>query len=105
MACGPSGQSATVTKAIDPVLISALVRAEAWKARLLSGSETNINAFAREEGVTRPYVSRLMRVAFLVPDLKRRILDGIQPESLTLQAIMQNGLPLEWAEQRKTYAA
>lgn len=48
--------------------------------------------------------ARLIRIAFLAPDLKRAILDGVQPEGLTLQAVMTRELPLAWDAQRRLYA-
>ena len=39
------------------------------------------------------YASRLLRVAFLAPDLKRAILEGRQPAAMNLQAIMTRDLP------------
>ncbi len=52
------------------------------------------------EGVTPSYVRRILRTAFLAPDLKRAILDGSQPPRLTLQAIMTGDIPLSSERQR-----
>lgn len=60
---------------------------------------------AEAEGVTQTYVIRLLRIAFLAPDLKRAILDGAQSDRLTLEDVMRNDLALEWSEQRRRYAA
>ena len=83
--------------------VRAPVRAEAWKRRLLSGTVTRLEELAREEGVTASYVTRVMRVAFLAPDLKRAILDGVQPAGLTLQRVQDQEMPLAWERQRAQY--
>jgi hypothetical protein len=46
-----------------------------------------------------PYLRRLIRLAFLAPDLQRAILAGTQPPGLTLEQLMRAPLPLLWSEQ------
>ena len=102
---GPGGSPAIHAPKMDPALSAALVRAEAWKAKLLSGRSANLAEIAEDEGVTLTYVTRVLRVAFLAPDLKRAILDGAQSDRLTLEDVMRNDLPLDWSDQRRRYAA
>ena len=91
-------------RTVDGSLSAALVRAEAWKRTLMTGEEATLAAIARKEGMTDGYAARLIRVAFLAPDLKRAILDGTQKEAMSLQALMTCDMPLAWAEQRRLYA-
>ena len=49
-----------------------------------------------------PYDRRILRLAFLAPDLQRDILAGRQPASLNLEYIMAREIPLAWSDQRKT---
>jgi hypothetical protein len=72
---------------------------------LLSGEVENINAIAEAETVSGAFVRRMIRPAFLAPDLKAAIIDGRQPVGLTLEAVTRAELPLDWAEQRRLYAA
>jgi hypothetical protein len=103
VAINPTGGNAIARIRHDRALVTALVRAEAWKRRLLSGTVTRLEELAREEGVTASYVTRVMRVAFLAPDLKRAILDGVQPAGLTLQRVQDQEMPLAWERQRAQY--
>ncbi len=64
-----------------------------------------MDALAVEEDLNPTYAARMLRVAFLAPDLKQAILEGSAPEGLSLQAIMHRGLPLDWDEQRTLFAA
>lgn len=48
---------------------------------------------------------RLIRLAFLAPDLQRAILAGDQPERLTLARFLESDLPLSWVGQRWMFAA
>ncbi len=102
-ALGPAGQNAVVTIERDPVLASALIRAEAWKRRLLNGEVPHVEAIAQEENLTSPYIARMARLAFLDPALKRQILEGKQPAGLTLQRLMTNPIPLAWSAQQALY--
>lgn len=49
------------------------------------------------------YQRRLIRLAFLAPDLQATILEGRQGPGLTLAALMAEDLPLSWAGQRKLF--
>jgi hypothetical protein len=46
-----------------------------------------------------PYERRLLRLAFLAPDLQKAILAGRQPPGLTLSQLMTNPIPLSWHAQ------
>lgn len=87
----------------DLALASALIRAETYKRHLLAGDVTTLETIAAEEGVTAPYIARMIRIAFLDPGLKHQILDGRQPEGLTLQRLMTRPIPLVWAAQQTLY--
>ena len=83
----------------NPSLIKAVARAHGWYQKLLSGSASQAS-IAKENGVNDKYVSRLIRCAFLAPDITAAILDGRQPLDLTLDAILDNLSP-EWEVQRQ----
>ena len=48
---------------------------------------------------------RILRLAFLAPDLQRAILEGRQPRDLTLAHLIEGDIPLLWSEQRRLFAA
>ena len=57
---------------------------------------------ARQEDVVSSYVTRLLRLSYLAPDIIAAILKGSQPVELTASRLAQlKNLPLDWAEQRK----
>ncbi len=86
----------------NKALIKALGRGWAWKERVFNGSGSPLRMIAEEEGLTGRYVSRLIRLTFLAPDIVEAILGGRQPADLELQRMLAN-LPLSWAEQRRRY--
>ena len=53
---------------------------------------------AAAEKINSSYVSRLLRLTLLAPDIVEAILDGRQPENVTLPGLMQP-FPAEWERQ------
>jgi hypothetical protein len=63
---------------------------------------TSIDTLAEREGVGRTYILRLLRLAYLAPDIVEAILAGLEPQGLTVNRLMkQVQLPTGWAEQRQ----
>lgn len=84
----------------DNALVKAVARASLWNRKLVDGEIPSINAVAREEGLSSGYVRRLLPLAFLAPDIIDAILEGRQPQGLSLLRLTQ-GLPLLWTAQRQ----
>ena len=85
----------------DPKLIELLARAHEWFGRLSSGQDTQVSAIAAEKRFSASYVTRVMYLAFLAPDIVRRILKGDHPPDLGADRLMRSvPLPLAWPEQR-----
>ena len=85
----------------DPSLVKAIVRGQLWFEQLTRGRAESMSEIAKDEGVTPHYVSRLIALAFLAPDIVAAVFSGTQPVELTVEALTKHGdLPLDWAEQR-----
>ncbi len=63
----------------------------------------DLEDLARAKGVNATYVSRVLRLMLLAPEIVEAILDGQQPVGLQLDDLLA-GLPLEWAEQHEHFA-
>lgn len=98
----PGGSGEEQRARPNVALIKAVARAYTWYERLLSGEATSLQAIAREHSVMPRYVRRILRCAFLAPDLVEAILQGHQPPGLTLAGLCHT-LPLDWAEQCKEF--
>ena len=95
-----TGQNGSDSKA-DPALIKAVVRARKWFDNLATGNARSLGDIAKEEGVSDRYVTKLLPLAFLAPEVVETILEGTQPFELTAEALTKRvNLPLDWAEQR-----
>ena len=83
-----------------------LVKAIAWARDLrqrLERDGKSLDELAREDGCSRPYVSSMIRLAYLAPGITQSILDGTQPAQLTLADLMQRDIPVDWAEQHTRF--
>lgn len=53
-------------------------------------------------GATASYFSRIVRLAYLAPDITTAILDGRQPATLSATRLAEAwALPITWAAQRR----
>ena len=97
----PDGtQGSPLSKAtIDSTMVKAIARAFRWQAMLENGTYGCIEDIARAERINGSFVSRVIRLALLAPDIVELILAGKQPASLTLKALMAP-FPVEWESQR-----
>ena len=77
----------------------ALARGHRWLAMLESGQVSSLREIAAREGVDNSYVSRMMNLTVLAPDIVEAILDDTLPDHLTLFDIAVDPLAL-WDEQR-----
>jgi hypothetical protein len=92
----------TLERRQDITLIKAVARAFRWRRMLESGRFATINELAAAEKINSSYVSRVLRLTLLAPDIVEAILDGRQPEGMTLPGLLQP-FPVEW--QRQNHAA
>ena len=94
-------QRNTAPAAPNPRLIKLIARAHLFGKRLAQGGG-RFAEFAKGEELHRSYYSRVLRLAYLAPDITGAILEGRQPASLTPTLLIEHpNLPLAWPEQRK----
>ena len=77
----------------------ALARGHRWLAMLESGQVSSLREIAAREGVDNSYVSRMMNLTVLAPDIVEAILDDTLPDHLTLFDIAVDP-QAPWKEQR-----
>jgi len=76
-----------------------IARAHRWQQLLESGRYATIGELARDVGVDNSYLARLLRLTLLAPDLIASILDGTEPNGLSLAKLYR--MPVEWEEQKR----
>lgn len=78
-------------------IITALARAFAWSEMLERGEVTSISDLARRLEVDSSYIDRVLRLATLAPDIIKAILQGQEPNGLSLARLTKT-LSEDWAE-------
>jgi site-specific DNA recombinase len=85
---------------VVPSLLKAVARGHDWYQRMVNATAWGRSSLSRQTGLDDRYVSRILKCAFLAPDIVEAILDGRQPTNFSLEQL-RNQLPLSWVEQRK----
>ena len=98
----PVSTTSRSSSAADTTLVKALARAFRWRRMMEAGRHGTIDELAAAEKINSSYVSRVLRLTLLAPDIVEAILDGRQPEGMTLPALMEP-FSVEW-ERQKTLA-
>lgn len=96
-------EGVTQPRRTDSTLVKALARAFRWKRMLESGEFTTIAELAEREGIAPSYMTRVLRLTLLAPDIIEAILDGKPGPVATLAKLMKPP-PLGWDEQRRALA-
>ena len=102
----PDGASAWVSPRarIDSTMIKAIARGFRWRKLLETGVYGTIEEIAAAEKINSSYVSRLLRMTLLAPDIVDAILDGRQPAEMTL-AVLMAPFAVEWNYQRAYFSS
>ena len=95
----PSGSAAA--PAVDRTLVKAIVQGREWWQELLADDSLTLDAIGQREGITSPYVLRIIRLAFLSPQMLDSIIAGTLPAHLTLKRLIAtDGVAARWDGQQ-----
>jgi len=84
----------------DNTLVKALARAFRWKRMLESGEFATIAELAERDGIAPSYMTRVLRLTLLAPDIVEGILDAKQGPEVTLAQLLEP-FSGEWTKQRR----
>jgi hypothetical protein len=84
----------------DGTLVKALARAWRWQGMLEEGRFASVRELAEAERVGLSYISRIMRLTLLAPDIIERILDGRPAPQL---GELMQPFPVAWERQRSQF--
>ena len=94
----PEPEAHFQSRSQDPHILKALGRAWAWRRRLEAGEVATINEIAKAEGFTDRFVSRMVRLAYLSPDVLERLVISRDPPSVSVNELI-DATYLPWAKQ------
>ncbi|WP_229583440.1 recombinase family protein [Paracoccus sp. S-4012] len=81
----------------DTQLVAHLTRTRRWLGEIRRGRE--IRSLAKADGVSEGCLRLHLQLAFLAPAIQQAILDGTQPEALTVHRLTRPEMPADWAAQ------
>ncbi len=82
--------------------LRAIHNARRWTEMLMNGEAKNITDLAGQLGMKSPYVTRILNLNNLAPDIVKAIIAGNEPDGLSIEKVSRN-LPEDWNEQRKLF--
>jgi hypothetical protein len=84
----------------DGTLVKALARAWRWQRMLDEGVCNSVSESGDAENISKSYVSRILRLALLAPDIIEAILASSTEQALVLE-MLERPLPPSWEGQRQ----
>ena len=85
-------------QAQDPHVLRAIARAWSWRRQLETGAASTIQDIAAAEKLSDRFVSRMMRLAFLSPEVLEQLVIRRVPPALSIVDLMAVA-ELPWSEQ------
>jgi site-specific DNA recombinase len=87
---------------VDVVLMKTIARAHRWFDQLVSGEVKSLTAIATREGLNYRFVGKIIKLAFLAPEIAEAIAEGRQPPELSTELLTKRiSLPLDWNDQKR----
>lgn len=100
----PADHASTEARMQDAHVLRAIARAWNWRRRLERGEASTIADIAAADNVSDRFVSRMMRLAYLAPDVLEKLLIHRIPLALSLNDLMAVA-ERPWAEQMEVVFA
>jgi hypothetical protein len=99
----PSGTAPwSPTPRVDTALLKAVVRAHRWRGMLESGEYSSAAELAKAEKVNDSYLSRILRLTLLAPEIVEAIVVGKQPPMMQVDDLLKP-LPAQWQRQKSLF--
>ena len=87
-----------------PSLVKAIARAHDWVRAIVAGEYRDQREIAKAIGVNERYVSHVIAVAFLAPQIVEAIADGHEHSAVNLAMLLDNTSSMSWREQCARFA-
>jgi hypothetical protein len=102
----PDGSQLAPSSKLQPdgTLVKALARAWRWQKLLDKGVYASVSEIGDAENISKSYVSRILRLALLAPNVVEEILAGTADQMLVLERL-ERPMPASWSDQRSLLSA
>jgi DNA invertase Pin-like site-specific DNA recombinase len=98
MVNGPTPEAHTSSVKI---LQTALLKALTWNQELITGKVLSASEIANREKVTSRYVTHILKLAFLSPEIIKSITQGAVPATFNMEVFKKLDLKYDWSDQEK----
>ena len=93
-----------IRSTVDLTLVRLIVKARGWWQRLQQERGLTVSGLAASEEVTQSYVTRILRLAFLSPDVVKSNMTGRQPAWLDSGSLCgRDTISLDWDQQKRNF--
>src|SRR3982074_672186 len=89
---------------VDTALVKAIVGAQRWRQMLENGDYSSSAELAKAEKVNNSYLSRILHLTLIAPDIIEAILTGRQPSTLQLDDLLKP-LSAVWSQQHSALSS
>jgi hypothetical protein len=99
----PSSLPDATVGGFDESMIRTLGKGFHWQKQLDEGRYAHVSDLARKQKLERGWVSEILRMTLLAPDIITAIVEGRQPRHVNLHALRGriDIIPRDWNEQRR----
>jgi hypothetical protein len=94
----PADYRASEDQAQDPHILRAIGRAWAWRRRMEAGEFGTVRDLAIAVNLAERHVSRQLRLAYLAPEVLKRLVFGREVTAVTVMQLTESAA-LPWADQ------
>ncbi len=84
------GGDSVVSRGTDPALVKLFGRARCWFDDLVSGRAASMAAIGQREKLGKRYVSRVIRFAFLAPNIVEEVVEGRHRPDFTAESLLRS---------------
>lgn len=84
-------------------LLQAIQKSRQWTDMLINGEAGNVTDLAEKLGHKPSYVTRILSLNNLAPDIVESILAGTEPDGMSIAKLTAQPIPEDWNEQRRLY--
>ncbi len=95
----PDGTERAPRPRVDNAMVKALARAFRWRKMLDEGVYATLEDLAKSKGIGKTYVSQVLRLTLVAPEIVEAILDGRQPAELQLDDLLEG---FRWSRRCRT---
>jgi hypothetical protein len=85
----------------DEKLVRLIAEAHQARELVLAHPDRSLANIARDNGRCRTRLGKLVAIDCLAPDIVTAIIEGKQPDQLTVARLLSQSLPLSWSNQRQ----